>query len=127
MLGHLQEWLYGGLGGIRPADGSVAFDQIDIKPEPVGDVTSARASHHSPYGFIATSWKKIGATFDLTVNIPANTTATIYLPATASAPLTEGGQPLAQHPELQSLGFAEGWVRIKAGSGTYHFEVGPTL
>jgi alpha-L-rhamnosidase len=127
MLGHLQEWFYGCLGGIRPADGSVAFNQIDIKPESVGDVTSARASHHSPYGFIATSWKKIGATFDLTVNIPANTTATIYLPATASAPITEGGQPLAQHPELQSLGFAEGRVRIKAGSGTYHFEVGPTL
>ncbi|HET9502075.1 MAG TPA: family 78 glycoside hydrolase catalytic domain [Hymenobacter sp.] len=127
MLGHLQEWLYGGLGGIRPAAGSVAFDRIDIRPEPVGDVTSARATHRSPYGLIVSDWKKAGKSFRLTVTIPANTTATVYLPAAASARLTEGGQPLAQHPELQVLGFAEGRVRVKAGSGTYHFEVDSTL
>ena len=124
MLGHLMEWLYSGLGGIRPAAGSVAFDKIDIRPEPVGDVTSARASHKSPYGLIATNWKKTGAAFELKVTIPANATATIFLPATASARITEGGQPLEKYPELQSLGFAEGRVRIKVGSGTYHFSVG---
>jgi hypothetical protein len=127
MLGHLTEWFYSGLAGIRPAEGSVAFDKIDIKPEPVGDVTSAKASHLSPYGLIAADWKKSASGFDLMVTIPANTTATIYLPASASARITEGGQPLEKYPELQSLGFAEGWARIKAGSGTYHFEVGSTL
>ena len=127
MLGHLTEWLYGGLAGIRPADGSVAFDKIDIRPEPVGDVTSARASHQSPYGLIVSDWKKTAKTFDLTVTIPANTTATIYLPAAASARILEGGQPLAQQPALRLLGFAEGRASIKAGSGTYHFEVDSTL
>lgn len=127
MLGHLMEWFYGGLAGIRPTKDAVAFNKIDIKPEPVGDVTSAKASHQSPYGLIATDWKKTGSAFDLTVTIPANTTATIYLPAAAAARITEGGQPLAKHPELQSLGFADGRARIKAGSGTYHFEVGSTL
>jgi hypothetical protein len=124
MLGHLTEWFYSGLAGIRPADGSVAFNQIDIKPEPVGNVTSANASHQSPYGLIATDWKKSASGFELAVTIPANTTATIYLPATASARITEGGQPLEKYLELQSLGFAEGRARIKAGSGTYHFSVG---
>jgi alpha-L-rhamnosidase len=127
MLGHLTEWFYSGLAGIRPAEGSVAFNKIDIKPEPVGDVTSAKATHQSPYGLIATDWKKSASGFELTVTIPANTTATIYLPATASARITEDGQPLEKHPELQSLGFAEGRARVKAGSGTYHFEVGSTL
>ena len=124
MLGHLTEWLYGGLGGIRPAEGSVAFDKIDIRPEPVGDVTSAKASHLSPYGLIVSDWQKSASGFALTVTIPANTTATIYLPATAAARITEGGQPLEKHPELQSLGFAEGRARVQAGSGTYHFSVG---
>ena len=127
MLGHLTEWLYGGLAGIRPAEESVAFDKIDIRPEPVGDVSSARATHQSPYGLIVSDWKKAGAGFELTVTIPANTTATIYLPAAASARIAEGGQPLEKRPELQSLGFAEGRARIKAGSGTYHFEVNSTL
>ncbi|GAB3577785.1 family 78 glycoside hydrolase catalytic domain [Hymenobacter daeguensis] len=123
MLGHLQEWFYGGLAGIRPADGSVAFDKIDIRPEPVSGVRSARATHQSPYGLIASDWQKSTTGFTLIVTIPANTTATIYLPAAASARITEGGQPLAQHPELQPLGFAEGRARVRAGSGTYHFEV----
>ncbi|MBJ6110406.1 family 78 glycoside hydrolase catalytic domain [Hymenobacter sp. BT523] len=127
MLGHFTEWLYSGLTGIRPAEGSVAFDNIDIRPEPVGDVRSARATHLSPYGLIGSDWKKVGNGFDLSVTIPANTTATVYLPAAASARITEGGQPLAKHPELQLLGFAEGRARVKAGSGTYHFEVSSTL
>ena len=50
------EWFYGGLAGIRPAEDAVAFDKIDIRPEPVGDVTSAKASYQSPYGPIATDW-----------------------------------------------------------------------
>jgi len=123
MLGHLQEWLYGGLAGIRPAEGSVAFDKIDIRPEPVGDVTSARASHKSPYGLIVSDWKKTAKTFELTVTIPANTTATIYLPATAANQLTEDNQPLTQYPELKLLGVAQGRARIQTGSGTYHFVV----
>ncbi|WP_426061767.1 family 78 glycoside hydrolase catalytic domain [Hymenobacter sp. B1770] len=123
MLGHLMEWLYSGLAGIRPAEGSVAFNKIDIRPEPVGDVTSAQASYHSPYGLIASAWKKTDSTFDLTVTIPANTTATIYLPAPADARITEGNKPLAQHPELQLLGSEGDNARVKAGSGTYHFVV----
>ena len=123
MLGHLLEWLYGGLAGIRPATDAVAFNRIDIRPEPVGDVTSAQASYRSPYGLIASAWKKTGTTFELTVTIPANTTATVHLPATATARITEGGQAVAQHRDLTLLGFDRGKARIRAGSGTYHFLV----
>ncbi|KAA9339517.1 Bacterial alpha-L-rhamnosidase [Hymenobacter busanensis] len=121
MLGHLQEWLYGGLAGIRPAAGSVAFNQIDIRPEPVGDVTSARATHLSPYGLIGSEWQKTAAGFELTCTIPANTTATVYLPAASAASITESGQPLTQQPELKLLGVEGGRARIAVGSGVYRF------
>ncbi|UOQ67999.1 family 78 glycoside hydrolase catalytic domain [Hymenobacter volaticus] len=123
MLGHLMEWFYGGLAGIRPAEDAVAFNKIDIRPEPVGDVTSAKASHLSPYGLIANEWKKTSTRFELTVTIPANTTATIHLPATASSIITESGQQLHQRKELTSLGFNKGKTRVQVGSGTYHFVV----
>lgn len=123
MLGHLMEWLYGGLAGIRPANDAVAFNKIDIRPEPVGDVTSAKASHLSPYGLIANEWRKTGTRFELTVTIPANTTATIYLPATTSSTITESGQSLNQHKEVTALGFDKDKARIQVGSGTYHFVV----
>jgi hypothetical protein len=123
MLGHLQEWLYGALAGIRPAADAVAFNQIDIRPEPVGDVTSARARHHSPYGLIASEWQQTSAGFELSCTIPANTTATVYLPATAASTITESGQPLSQHPELRLLGVDGGRARLAVGSGTYRFVV----
>ncbi|RTQ51613.1 alpha-L-rhamnosidase [Hymenobacter gummosus] len=125
MLGHLQEWLYGGLAGIRPAAGSVAFNQIDIRPEPVGDVTSARATHLSPYGPIGSEWQKTAAGFELTATIPVGTTATVYLPASSAATITESGQPLSQHPELRLLGVEGGRARIAVGSGTYRFAAQP--
>ena len=80
MLGHLMEWFYAGLCGIKQAKDAVAFNKIEIRPQPVGDITSARASFHSPYGEIKTDWKKDGKTFILNVTIPVNTTAEIYLP-----------------------------------------------
>ncbi|MFI5131473.1 MAG: family 78 glycoside hydrolase catalytic domain [Chitinophagales bacterium] len=80
MLGHLMEWFYAGLCGIKQAKDAVAFNKIEIRPQPVGDIKSARASFHSPYGEIKTDWKKDGKTFILNLTIPVNATAEIYLP-----------------------------------------------
>ncbi|MEP6746774.1 MAG: family 78 glycoside hydrolase catalytic domain [Bacteroidota bacterium] len=89
MLGHLMEWFYAGLCGIKQADGSVGYKTIIIRPQPVGDITNAKADYHSPYGYIKTSWAKANGTFELHVSIPANTTAEIYLPGN-SKPIKTG-------------------------------------
>lgn len=52
MLGHLMEWFYKGLGGIRQDENSVAYKQIIIKPTIVGDLTNVKTSYNSPYGVI---------------------------------------------------------------------------
>jgi alpha-L-rhamnosidase len=91
MLGHLMEWFYSGLAGIRPAPNSVAFHEIEIRPEPVGDVSWVKASYKSPYGLISSEWKKDNGGFYLKVKIPANTHATIYLPSKASSNIRESG------------------------------------
>ena len=122
MLGHLMEWFYTGLAGIEQADNSVAYNKIEIKPQPVGDVSAAKATYHSPYGEIVSDWsvrtpseKKNGDTFELNVEIPANTTATIYIPAKANQPVTANG-------ELIAAKYIDGKAVIKIGSGKYHFK-----
>ncbi len=80
MLGHILEWFYSGLGGIRQAPDDVGFRNIEIRPQPVGNVTSAKASYLSPYGEIKSAWINTGNTFKLEVTIPPNTKAAIYLP-----------------------------------------------
>lgn len=80
MLGHLMEWFYSGLVGIRQAAGSVGFKQIEIRPMPVGDVKFAKANYKSVHGLISADWKKDSKSFELNISIPANTIATIYFP-----------------------------------------------
>ncbi|MEO5683063.1 MAG: family 78 glycoside hydrolase catalytic domain [Chitinophagaceae bacterium] len=91
MLGHLMEWFYAGLCGIKQSAGSVGYKEIIIRPQPVGDVTTAKAEYRSPYGYIKTDWKKEGGVFQLRVSIPANTTAAIYLPGSTKAIKTGSG------------------------------------
>jgi alpha-L-rhamnosidase len=121
MLGHIMEWFYSGLAGIRSALGAVAMNKIEIRPEPVGDVTYAKASYNSPYGIIATDWKKTPGKFELTVQIPANTNAIIYLPTKSGTAITEDGKPVNKS---QFLGYKDGKALIKTGSGSYHFIAG---
>lgn len=79
MLGHLQEWFYAGLAGIKQTNNSVAYKNIEIRPQPVGDVTAAKVTFISPYGQIVSDWKIINGVFELTVTVPVNTMANVYL------------------------------------------------
>ncbi|UOE51149.1 glycoside hydrolase family 78 protein [Mucilaginibacter sp. SMC90] len=121
MLGHLMEWFYSGLAGIRPADDAIAFNKIEIRPETVGDVTWAKANYKSPYGNILSSWKKDKGQFKLEVSIPANTTASIYLPVNSNAAITVDGQNIKARHDLKFVGYHDGKAEIKAGSGNYTF------
>src|SRR5690606_10013728 len=80
MLGHLMEWFYSGLAGIRPAKDAVGFNKIEFRPSPAGDIHSAHASYQSPYGLIRSDWKKENGRFELRVEIPVNTKGFIYFP-----------------------------------------------
>ncbi len=73
------------------------------------------------YGPITTDWKLDGGTFALDTTIPANTTATVILPATSADQITEGGKPLADIKGLKVLDAKDGSVSLSVGSGTYNF------
>lgn len=81
MLGHLMEWFYAGLCGLKTEKGSVAFKQIRIAPQVAGDITNASAHYESPYGPVSVNWERKGKQFKIKVVIPPNTMATIELPA----------------------------------------------
>lgn len=121
MLGHILEWFYSSLAGIRCNDQAVAFKIIDIRPEPVGDISSAKAHFNSPYGLIRSEWKRDQNRFELTVEIPANTKANIYLPGSASATITEGGVKISNGDQYRVSAYPGGRLINSLGSGIYHF------
>jgi hypothetical protein len=105
MLGHIMEWFYRGILGIDQAEKSIAYKQIVIKPEPVGDLTSAGGSYESVYGRISSEWKKENNSFQLKTEIPANTTAIVYLPATRVSKIFEGNISVEKNKAIKFLGF----------------------
>lgn len=125
MLGHLKEWFYSGLGGIRLPENAIAYKTIAIRPDAVEGVTSASASTQCPYGVISTAWEKNpGAqTFALRVQVPANTTATIYLPASEGAEILEGDTPVTENDAIRAVGYENGRALLEIGSGEYRFLV----
>lgn len=123
MLGHLMEWLYSGLGGIRQSPGSAAYKEIVIRPQVVGDIHSAAVSFRSPYGLIRSEWSDSPQQYRQRVEIPANTTALVYLPAVDPAAVSENGVPLGEVPGLSVRERGKDYLAVAVGSGIYDFRV----
>jgi len=123
MLGHLMEWLYSGLGGIRQSPGSAAYKEIVIRPQVVGDIHSAAVSFRSPYGLIRSEWSDSPQQYRQRVEIPANTTALVYLPAVDPAAVSESGVPLGEVPGLSVRERGKDYLAVAVGSGIYDFRV----
>lgn len=107
LVGDLVIWLNEYLAGIAADPAQPGFKHILMKPHPVGDLTHVKATHRSPYGEIASEWRKDGGKFIWEIEIPANTTATVTLPAGKLGKMTESGKPVAQTATI--------------GSGKYRF------
>ena len=114
-------WFYQGLAGIRPDRSEPGFKKIIIKPALVGDVTWAKATYDSMHGPITSDWKIVNGKFHLNISIPANTTATVYLPAKSINTITESGHPLSKADSVKVLHMAPPTAVLTIGSGTYQF------
>jgi alpha-L-rhamnosidase len=118
-LGSCGEYLFGGIGGIRPA--SPGFKSILIDPVIRDGLTWAAASYNSIRGKIATRWKRDGGRLTLEVTVPANTTAVVCVPARDASGVTESGAPADQAEGVTFLRRENGKGVFEVGSGTYQF------
>lgn len=125
MLGHLMEWLFGGVGGIRQSESSVAFKDILIAPQIAGDINGAETTYESVYGRIACEWGISGGQYHLTVEIPANTMATVVIPCRDIQRITDYGTPICRKKEIRVLSATRKETRLRIGSGHYRFAVRP--
>lgn len=121
MLGQIMEWFHGDLAGLAPDPDAPGFARIIVKPQPVAGIDWARARHESPRGPVAVEWHRTPEKFDLQVEVPANATARVYLPASAQAVVREGRTVLGQSSSPKILRRDETSAVIEIGAGTYHF------
>ena len=122
MLGHLMEWFYSGIGGIRQTEESTAFRKILIAPEPVGDITWAETSYHSVHGEIGCSWKILDNELTLKVKIPANCRATLIIPSDDPAKIRVGNNAIGSSENVKDIEVTRGKTKCEVLSGEYEFK-----
>ena len=81
--GAIADWMFQVIAGIDLDKDIPAYEHIIIRPRPIQGLTHAEAIFESPYGAIKSSWFIENEQFTLTLDIPANTTADVYLPGQA--------------------------------------------
>jgi alpha-L-rhamnosidase len=115
-------WFYQGLGGICPDETGPGFKKIIIKPGVVRDLTWVKCGYDSVHGKIVSNWKREGAKLTMDVTIPANTTATVYVPAKNEGGVTEGDKPASKASCVKFLRIENGAAVYAVGSGNYQFK-----
>jgi alpha-L-rhamnosidase len=121
MFGHISAWFYEALAGIDLDPDAVGFKHVVIKPQLLGDLTWVRAEHESMYGTIKSAWDIKGDHFALKVAIPANTTATVYVPSDKEEFTNEGPSYIHSGDHVRFDRLEDGYVVFEVDSGTYEF------
>ncbi len=78
--GAVGEWMYSRVAGLGVDERAPGYKHVIIAPLPGGTLTSASARHESMYGPVASAWQGKGDHFLLSVEVPPNATATVFLP-----------------------------------------------
>jgi alpha-L-rhamnosidase len=120
--GAIGDWMYRVMVGLDTYEDGPGYKHIKIQPHIGGGFTNATAALQTYYGKLSNSWKIDGANIIMDVEIPANTSATVFVPATNADMVMESGSSLALK-NIQVEKTENGYVVLNLGSGVYHFTV----
>jgi alpha-L-rhamnosidase len=121
--GAIGDWMYRKMVGIDTYEDGVGYKHIKIQPHIGGSFSSAMASLETYYGKVSNSWKLDTAGISMDVEIPANTTAAVFVPANDVNRIKESGRSLSSITDLKIIGTEDGYVKLELGSGSYHFTI----
>ena len=121
--GAIEEWMIAYTLGIQRDEEQPAYKHIILQPRIGGTFSFIRGHYDSAYGRIESGWQiqKKGYIYEAT--IPANTTATLYLPAKSEKSVRmEKGQE-----GITPVGLKDGKAVYRLGSGSYRILRGRIL
>jgi alpha-L-rhamnosidase len=119
--GAVGAWMYAVIGGIDLDPQQPGYKHILMHPQPGGGITQAKASLLSPYGMIRSEWSLKNDVFDWQITVPANASATIYIPARDVSQVYENGQPVEKVAGVIFLRMENEFAIFMVESGSYTF------
>lgn len=113
-FGSVMAWVYRRVAGIDTDAAGAGFHHLVVKPHAEG-LTSVHGEYDSAYGLVTTGWVRgKDGKLAVSVHVPANATATVYLPGEGVTTVTEDGRKVDAAREGSSL-------VVQIGAGSYHF------
>ena len=120
MMGHIDEWFYSHLCGIR--NDGLAYDSITVAPYFAPGLSWANAHINTVRGEVAVEWKRNDdKAILLNVIIPFGARASVVVPKDYL--VTENGNSLADTNGVSEVVQEVGNLRISLGSGAYSFQL----
>ena len=122
--GAVAAWMFSTLAGIDSTPAVPGFKRIIIAPKPDRRIV-AETDYTSPYGIISTESQWTDKGWEFECSIPANTRATIEIPAASIEDCMVEGKAVSELvmeiDGIAYIGMGDGVLIFEAGSGEYGF------
>ena len=122
-FGSIAEWMYRYMLGIERDETAPSYKHFILQPAFGGTITSANGYFDTVYGRINSSWTLEDNAFHYQATVPANTTATLYLPAEKTTAVYESGKDITKEAVdgITYIGTENGEAIFELESGSYNF------
>jgi alpha-L-rhamnosidase len=120
-FGAVGQWLMAHSLGIERGEPGFKSFVLRPEPDPTGQMTWAKGHYESEYGTIESAWSLERGVLTYTATVPANTSATLFLPARSSQNVQEAGTPAANADGITFSRYENGKALYQLTSGTYRF------
>lgn len=120
-FGAVGQWMMAYSLGIQRDEPGFNRFILQPEPDPTGEMTWAQGYYDSMYGRINSAWKVNDGVLTYAATVPANTNATLYIPAASASAVTEGGKPAAEAEGVSFVKYEAGKAIYKLKSGSYEF------
>jgi alpha-L-rhamnosidase len=120
-FGAVGQWMMAYSLGIQRDEPGFRKFILQPEPDPTGQMTRAKGFYDSIYGRISSGWKIENGILTYTAAVPANTTATLYLPATSVKTIKESDKPVKKSKGVTFIKYESGKAVYELKPGTYRF------
>jgi alpha-L-rhamnosidase len=118
--GAIGDWMYRTVTGLDTYEDGPGYKHIKIQPHTGGGLTNAKSSLKTYYGSVVSGWELEKNKLVITIEVPANTYATVHIPANY-AKVTENGIALEMVKGIKLLPKQQDAILFEVGSGKYRF------
>ncbi|KQV59571.1 hypothetical protein ASC95_28040 [Pelomonas sp. Root1217] len=120
--GAVGDWMFARLGGLQALEAGYKRSRIAaLLSHPAVD--HASASQRTPFGLLASDWRRGDDGLHLSVDVPVGTEAEIVLPTSDPKLVREGRHDASRAPGVSRARWQDGVLTLLAGSGHYEFHV----